>query len=56
MDLDYWTEQIKATLAIVAHLAIPVPNTSPIDFEPTAAGQSKNFAIELLIFMRSNIG
>ena len=25
MNLDYWLEQIKATTAIAAHLAIPVP-------------------------------
>jgi hypothetical protein len=24
MNLDYWTEQIKATVAIIAHLAVPV--------------------------------
>jgi len=24
MDLDYWLEQIKATTAIAAHLAIPL--------------------------------
>ncbi len=27
MDLDYWTEQMEATAAIVAHLAIPVTST-----------------------------
>ncbi len=24
MNLDYWLEQVKATVAIAAHLAIPV--------------------------------
>jgi hypothetical protein len=24
MNLDYWLEQIKATIAIAAHLAVPV--------------------------------
>ena len=24
MNLDYWVEQIKATTAIAAHLAVPV--------------------------------
>ncbi len=25
MNLDYWLEQVKATAAIAAHLAVPVP-------------------------------
>jgi hypothetical protein len=25
MSLDYWLEQMKATVAIAAHLAVPIP-------------------------------
>jgi hypothetical protein len=25
MNLDYWLEQMKATVAIAAHLAVPIP-------------------------------
>ena len=25
LNLDYWLEQVKATVAIAAHLAVPVP-------------------------------
>ncbi len=28
IDMGYWTEQMKATIAIVAHLAIPTPATA----------------------------
>ncbi len=28
MDIDYWNEQMKATLAVVAHLAVPVQEGS----------------------------
>ena len=32
MNLDYWLEQVKATTAIAAHLAVPVPKA------PTPSG------------------
>jgi len=32
MNLDYWEEQIKATIAITAHLAVPVTYTEQVYF------------------------
>lgn len=41
MNLDYWEEQIKATVAIAAHLAVPFTDTYraylPLVVEPMAA-------------------
>jgi hypothetical protein len=30
MNLDYWEEQIKATIASAAHLAVPVTSTEEL--------------------------
>lgn len=30
MNLDYWVEQIKATIAATAHLAVPITSTERV--------------------------
>jgi hypothetical protein len=35
MNLDYWLEQVKATTAIAAHLAIPLQTGSIHGYLPT---------------------
>jgi len=45
MNLDYWLEQVKATTAIAAHLAIPVERV------PRAAGGGY---LPLLIRLKPN--
>jgi hypothetical protein len=32
MNLDYWLEQMKATTAIAAHLAVPITVASTIEY------------------------
>jgi hypothetical protein len=32
MNLDYWLEQMKATTAIAAHLAVPITVTSKSEY------------------------
>lgn len=38
MNLDYWEEQIKATIAIVAHFAVPVTESSYQLYVPLVIG------------------
>ncbi len=37
MNLDYWVEQIRATTAIAAHLAIPAPSANNVVYLPVVA-------------------
>jgi hypothetical protein len=34
MNLDYWLEQVKATTAIAAHLAVPIEAESRVEYLP----------------------
>jgi hypothetical protein len=50
MNLDYWEEQIKATLVTAAHLAVPVPsgNTAPLaDDQAVSTGEDSAVGITL---------
>jgi hypothetical protein len=39
MNLDYWLEQMKATTAIAAHLAVPVASEQGYSLGTTTAEQ-----------------
>ena len=37
MNLDYWLEHVKATAAIAAHLAVPIPAGAAVVYLPIVA-------------------
>jgi hypothetical protein len=40
MNLDYWLEQMKATTAIAAHLAVPLASETDYSLRITEANQT----------------